>query len=80
MKKLLFVVALLSTATTIVNAMTSSLGQETDARRNLTRPVSNVTGADEDEVTGQENDAVTQENDEVTGEEQEVTQTEENGY
>lgn len=82
MKKLLFVVALLSVGTTLVNAMTSVPGEQTDTERNLAMlrkareqhmDRRNLTGADEDEMTGQENDA-------VTGEEQDVTQCEENSY
>ena len=76
MKKVLLAIALLSVGTTIVNAMTprSGIRQERREQRRaygmhtgtaVRSAASDMTGADEDEVTG---------------EEQEVTDAEENGY
>lgn len=77
MKKLVFAIALLSSGTLIINAMTPDqldaqgpLGRRLRAASYQRANPPAVTRADEDEMTGQENDA-------VTGEEQDV-QTEEN--
>lgn len=80
MKKVLFVVALLSSGMVLCNAMMS---QRMDAQRigaegrlgrrmpaaSYQRENPVVNGADEDEMTSQRNKLVTHENDEVTGEE-----------
>lgn len=82
MKKVLFIVALMSVGTTLINAMTSVPAQQTDVQRNqrLWRQAResrrNVMGSRE-AITG-EDVTKTEHNDDVSGED--VTKTEQNGY